>query len=56
MWRSIAAIAGIVLIDVALIFNGIDGTIALISVAAVAGLGGYPISQWLTQLVQRHKP
>lgn len=55
MWRAIAAIIGIAAIDIALISQGVNGTIAIVSVAAIAGLGGYPISQWLTQAVQNYR-
>lgn len=39
--KTIAAIAGLVIIEVVALFNGIDGVMFGSVVAAIAGLGGY---------------
>ncbi len=50
-WVVGAAIAGITLIDLALIFVlKVDGTAALICVAAISALGGHPIWEALKQV------
>ena len=51
--RPLFAIAGIVILDLALLAQGIDGTVTMLCVAAIAGLGGYPISQWLSTFIKK---
>ena len=41
----IAAIAGIAAVEIAALFNGIDGKILTIAVAAIAGLAGWTLPQ-----------
>lgn len=46
--RTILAIVGMFLIfglDGIALFNGIDGTVLILSVGAIAGLGGYEIAK-----------
>ena len=39
----VAAIAGLVILEVAALFNGINGTLFTLVAVAVAGLGGWAI-------------
>jgi len=43
--KVVCAIAGLVIIECVALFNGIDGTLMAIVVAAVAGLGGYSVAK-----------
>jgi len=42
---TLAAIAGIVIIECVALACGIDGTVLITSTAAIAGLGGYSVAK-----------
>ena len=44
-FKVIAAIAGIVILESVALFNGINGTQLTLAMAAIAGLGGYGLSE-----------
>jgi len=39
------AMAGLVIIECVALFNGIDGTLMAVVIAAIAGLGGYSLAK-----------
>ncbi len=43
MWVSIAAIAGIVLLESIAMFKGINGTTLALAIAGIAGAGGFTL-------------
>lgn len=49
--KTIVAIIGITILDSIALLQGIDGKILLVGFIAIAGLGGYPLIQYLI-----HKP
>lgn len=42
--KIVAAILGIVILDSVALFNGIDGTLFAVSIAAIAGMAGYQLA------------
>ena len=55
MDKVIAAIIGMVVLDSIALMNGIDGTLMLIAVVAIAGLGGYELRD-VVNLIKGEKP
>jgi hypothetical protein len=43
----ISAIVGITIIEVVALCNGIDGTILLLALASIAGIGGFSLARLL---------
>ena len=53
--KVVAAIAGIVILDSVALMNGINGTLLLIAVVAIAGLGGYEL-RGIAEMLKGKKP
>ena len=49
IWISISAILGVVIMETVALCNGIDGTLLMVSIGAVCGLGGYQLSSHINR-------
>lgn len=50
MYKVITAIVGIVVIECVAMMNGINGTVMSLSIAAIAGLGGFELQKVLPKI------
>lgn len=49
MWVSLAAIVGVVVMETVALCNGINGTLLVLSIGAVCGLGGYTLYPYVNK-------
>jgi len=54
-WKTITAIGAITLLEAFALFTGHNGTMFTLSIATIAGLGGFQLKQTLDQLKQDNK-
>lgn len=53
--KCVAAIAGIVLIEIVALLNGIDGVLLSATIAVIAGLGGYALRPKIEEIKELWK-
>jgi len=54
-WKVLVAIVGLVILECVAMFNGINGTVFSVVIAAIAGLGGYSLRPVVDKAVKNLK-